>query len=89
MGATSDVRTDEIEDAERTLVVTLGFGVAFAIVEAFAFAEASASCLMSAGTGVSAIASTWASVMWIPHFGRWSSRLLILLYSSIASKSLK
>ena len=89
MGATSDGRTDEVEDADRTLDVVLGLGVASAIIGAFAFAGASASCRASAGTGVSAIASTWASVMWMPHFGRWSSRLLIRLYSSIASKSLK
>ena len=33
----------------------------------------------SAGTGVSAIAIRWASDMWMPHLGRWSSRCLMLL----------
>ena len=32
-----------------------------------------------AGTGVSAIAIRWASDMWMPHLGRWSSRCLMLL----------
>ena len=52
VGATSDGRTDEVEDADRTLDVVLGLGVAFAIVGAFAFAEASVSCHASVGTGV-------------------------------------
>ena len=63
--AGSGGRTDEVEDVDLELGAALGrggcFGAGFAF--AFAFAEAAVSCAKSGGTGVSAIASTWASVM--------------------------
>ena len=87
--AGSGGRADEVEDVDLELGVALGlggcFGAGFAF--AFAFAVASVSWIKSGGTGVSAIAITWASVIWSPHLGRWSSRCFELLYSLIASKN--
>ena len=75
-------RTDEVENVDLELGVALGLGggldAGFAF--AFAFAAAAVSRTKSGGTGVSAIALTWASVIWSPHLGRWSPRCFELLY---------
>ena len=70
--AGSGGRTDDVEDVDLELGVVLGLGggldAGFAF--AFAFAVAAVFRIKSGGTGVSAIATTWASVICSPCLGR-------------------
>ena len=55
-----------LTDEDLVLGVALGLGGCFGAGFFFAFAVASVSWIKSGGAGVSAIAITWASVIWSP-----------------------